>query len=389
VARTVTEEIRAFVETNAEEQLEFVLALSNQNSYTYNAQGTGFVAEMVLDRLEGLFAEHEVNEQSEVGDHHILRTDSASTSTGARSVYILGHLDTVFPPEHPFQKCTQEGDWLIGPGTGDMKGGLAVIVYALKCLEYMGLLDRLNLVLMLGSDEEVGSVTSRPLYELERGRACACLVAECAGSRGEVVISRNGKTGARLDCFGIDSHVAAAKADKASAILEMAHKVVGLEALNGKYPNASVNVGRIDGGLGPSTVPGRASCLFDLRWSEEGHYETLLRDVQGIVKKKFQAACSCKLTLLNQRPAMPASKGTEELFRLVKQSAESLGMSLEAEHRRGTSDANFFGAAGIPTLDGFGPISTGDHTEDERIAISSLQSRTALLALFLGTGRYF
>ncbi len=386
---SIREEISAFVQANAQAQLRFVEDLSNENSYTYNAQGANRVAEMVLDKLEGLFAEHEVNEQSEVGNHQILRSHSKRGSTGPRSVYLLGHLDTVFPPEHPFQKCRQEGDWLIGPGTGDMKGGLAVIVYALRCLRHLGLVDRLDLVLMLGSDEEIGSATSRTLYELEREKASACLAAECAGLRGEIVISRNGKAGARLDCFGKDSHIAAATSDKASAILEMAHKVVGLEALNGKYPGASVNVGKIDGGLGPSTVPGRASCYFDLRWSEEEHYESLLRDVRRVIGEQIQPGCPCELTLLNHRPAMPASKATEELFDLVKQSAESLGISLEAEHRRGTSDANFFGAKGIPTLDGFGPICTGDHTEQERISISSLASRTALLALSLGTGRYF
>ncbi len=383
MAPALRDEISGFVRKQAEAQLESLIDLCNQNSYTYHAQGANRVAEMILSQLKGLFWQHEVIEQAEVGNHHILRTLAAHGSPERRSIYLLGHLDTVFPPSHPFQECRRDGDWLIGPGTGDMKGGLAVIVYALKALGKLGLVEGLRLTLILTGDEEIGSPTSHSLYLAETGKAHACLVAECAGSDGQVVISRNGKAGARLVCSGQDRHVARVRGEKASAIVEMAHKIVALEALNGSYPGVTINVGSVEGGLGPCTVPARASCLMDIRWEHEKYYQPLLKDIRRIVRKRIQPQCRCQLNVLNHRPAMPASPKTERMFQMLRKVAGSAGISITAEHRRGTSDANFFAAAGVPTVDGFGPICADDHTANERILISSLAPRTTLLALFL------
>jgi glutamate carboxypeptidase len=383
VSPTLAEQISDFVHGQAETQLNFVIDLCNQNSHTYHADGTNQVAEMVLSQVKGFFRQHEIVEQAEVGNHHILRTAAAQTSPSLKSIYLLGHMDTVFPPDHPFQKCQRDGDWLIGPGTGDMKGGLAVIVYALKALEYFSLIEGLRLTLILSGDEEIGSATSHSLYQEETRKANACLVAECAGSEGQVVISRNGKAGARLDCFGQDRHVSMVKGEKASAIVEMAHKILALEALNESYPGVTINVGRVEGGLGPSTVPAQSSCLFDMRWEEEKYHHPVLDDVRRIIQESTQRQCRGELKILNYRPAMPANPKIVKMFQMLRRIAGSAGMSITAEHRKGTSDANFFGAAGVPTLDGFGPICADDHTPSERILISSMVQRTRLLALFL------
>jgi glutamate carboxypeptidase len=376
--RSLRERILSFVEEHAEEQLELVTALCNENSYTYNPAGTNRVAEMVLEAASGLFPHHEVVHETDMGNHHILRT-----RTGTGTIYLLGHLDTVFHPDHPFQTCRIEGDWLAGPGTGDMKGGLAVLVYALKALRECGIMDRLGMTLILGADEEIGSARSHALYERERETAIACLTAECAGPNGEIVVSRNGKAGVRLDCEGEERHVGSVSGEKTSAVLEIAHKIIVLESLNGYHPELTVNVGTVEGGLGPSTVPGHASCLVDLRWREEEHYEELLEKVHRIVNDTLQPRSGCRLMVMNHRPAMPPNDGTEKMFDALERAAGSLDITLGREHRCGTSDANFFGSAGVPTLDGFGPICTGDHTPSERILIPSLVSRTKLLAVFL------
>jgi glutamate carboxypeptidase len=381
--RSEMDRILSFVEKTESDQLGFVISLCNQNSYTYNPEGTNRVAEMVLSQLDGIFASHEVAEQTEVGHHHILRTQGAVRPVDSASIYLLGHMDTVFPPDHAFQSCSRDGEWLTGPGTGDMKGGLAVIVYALKALEAARLMDRLNIAIILSADEETGAATSRSIYEQEVRRAGLCLVAECAGSRGEVVASRNGKSGLRLDCFGEERHVGRVSGGKSSAILEIAHKIVELEGLNDSYPGVTVNVGQIDGGLGPCTVPGRASCLLDMRWLEERHHEGLLENARSIVETRVQPGCRCQLTVLNHRPAMPLTEATEKALVKLESVAETIGLKLGREHRRGTSDANYFGSAGVATIDGFGPVCEDDHTPHERIHIPSLAARTRLLALFL------
>jgi glutamate carboxypeptidase len=360
------------------EQLDFLITLCEQNSYTFHKQGTDRVAAMILENLEGIFPVHKVVRQQEVGDHHILKTKE----TG-KSVYLLGHMDTVFPPDHPFQTCKKDGDWLNGPGTADMKGGLTVMVYALRALKLLGGLEPLNVTVILGGDEENGSSTSRDIYEKERENALVCLVAECAGENGEIAVSRNGKVGGRVDCFGRDRHVGSPPEEKASAILELAQKVIAFESLNSIFPGVHVNVGRIEGGLGPGTVPSQASFHFDLRWQKEEHYGPLLDRIQGIVSQSDLPQISFHMPLLNYRPAMPCSKKTKKLLYHLQRVAKGLGQEILSEHRYGTSDGNFFGAMDVPTLDGFGPIGLRDHTSEERIRISSLKERTALLTLFL------
>jgi glutamate carboxypeptidase len=375
---SLRERIRSYVEGHAAEQVEFTIRLCNQNSYTHNAAGSNLVAGMLCERLAGLLPHREVVQQREVGDHHIMRTRRAS-----RGVYLLGHTDTVFPPDHAFQECTVNGQWLTGPGAGDMKGGLVVIAYALLALHDAGVLEGLDVTVILSAEEETGAVTSRRVYEKERVNATACLVTECAGPGGEVVVSRNGKAGLRLECFGEDEHVGRTSGDKRSAILEMSHKVVALEGLNGCLPGVTVNVGTIEGGLGPCTVPARASSLVDIRWPDEKDYETLLTKVRDIAGRSDCPGCQCSVAVLNHRPAMPMTEGSEALYRKMEKVADSLGITVAREHRRGTSDANFFGAAGVPTLDGLGPVCHDDHTAKERILIPSLAARTTLLALLL------
>ncbi len=372
------DEILSFVEAHASEQIQFVIDLCNQNSYTHNKRGVDRTADMIIGRLEGALPLHTIMKEDEIGDFHILRNSSAE-----KAVYLVGHMDTVFSPDHPFQKCRLEGDTLIGPGTGDMKGGLAVLVYALKALKEVHLLDKLRVSLLLNSDEEIGSAYSHSLFLEERSHALACLVAECAGLMGELVVSRNGKMGARIDCFGQDRHVAYVDQNKSSAILELAHKIISLEALNGFLPGVSLNAGRIEGGLGPSTVPAHAQCLLDVRWIQEEHREILLKKIQTELSLSTQSGCRTEMEILNSRPAMPLHKNTEEIFNLIHQVGRSLGWNIPAEHRRGTSDANFFGSIGVPTLDGLGPVCHKDHTPDESIRVSTLKERTILLALFL------
>lgn len=376
--KTVLEGIQTFLESHAQEQLQFVIELCNQNSYTFNKKGVNRIAEMVLDRLGGILPCHQVVKQREVGDHHLLKTGPSS-----KAIYLVGHMDTVFPPGYPFQRCRLQGDLLKGPATGDMKGGLAVFVYVLKALKEVDLVDKLNLTLILNSDEEIGSVFSRSIFLEERKKALVCLAGECAGINGEIVISRNGKMGAQIDCFGQDRHVGFGTHEKASAILELSYKIIALESLNASLPGVSLNVGKVEGGLGPSTVAGHASCILDIRWEKEEHNKILLNKIRTEISRSCQPGCRTEFKILNSRHSMPPNEQNEKLFLMIQKVGQDLGQKIIPEHRRGTSDANFFGASGVPTLDGLGPICDKDHTQEEYIRISSLKERSSLLALFL------
>ncbi|MBN1356665.1 M20/M25/M40 family metallo-hydrolase [bacterium] len=375
--------IKTYLQIHAESQVSFLIDLCNQNSHSLNKKGTDRVACMLLENLNGIFRIHETVTGKDTGDHHILRT-----MDHPGSVFLIGHMDTVFPVDHNFQKCRMDGEWLHGPGTGDMKGGLAVIVYALKALHHAGLTGDMNLTLILGADEEIGSPVSRAVYEREKQLAGICIGAECAGPAGEIVVSRNGKAGARLDCEGRDRHVGTGKHEKSSAILELAHKIIALESLNDVFPGVSVNIGRMEGGLGPSTVSAHACAWLDVRWRDEKHYRELKAKIREMASEPVQEGCGSTVTWLNHRPAMPPSENNRRLFESFRGISESQGENLKTEHRRGTSDVNFFGSSGVPSVDGLGPVCFDDHTPMERIRISSLLSRTALLALFLSIHRF-
>jgi glutamate carboxypeptidase len=371
----IRQKLLDFVEDQASEQLQFVIDLSHQNSYSWHKAGTDRVAEMIMEKVAGAFPHHRVVEQAQVGNLHLL-----TNAPDEKSIYVLAHMDTVFPPDHPFRECRVEGDRLHGPGTGDMKAGVATVVYAVLALKEAGLLDRIPLTVIFGGDEEIGAITSRTVYEEEREKALACLVVEGAGVEGEIVVSRNGKIGARLDCLGRDQHVGAAVLDKASAILELAHKTIALEALNGALPGVRVNVGKVEGGLGPATIPASASAQIDIRWEDQVTRNPLMAKIQDAVAREELPGCRSELTILNERSAWPHTEGSQHLADLVKKAGREIGQEIGQEHRRGTSDSNFFGCAGVPTVDGIGPICKGYHTAEEFVYIPSIKERTALLA---------
>lgn len=371
-ARTMVQ----FIDEHADEQLRYLIALSRQNSYSWNKPGTDQVAAMILARIGSAFPFHRVVEQTNVGDLHVL----SNVAPDVKSVYVLAHMDTVFPPEHPFRECWVDGDELHGPGTGDMKAGIATLVYAILALQDARVLDHIPLTVLLVGDEEVGAVTSRPIHEEEAQKALACLVVEGAGANGEVVLSRYGKIGGRLECDGRDQHVGTPNQNKASAVLELAHKTIKIEGLNGSLPETRLNVGKVEGGLGPATVPAFATALVDVRWKDQAHRDVLLEMVERVLSQTDVPACSSKFLILNERPAWPLTGGTRLLADLVKAAGAELGQEIGEQHRAGSSDSNFYGAAGVPTVDGLGPYCEGYHTAKEFVKIPTIKDRTGLLA---------
>jgi len=376
MVRKIIREIRSFLESKRDEQLQFLITICNQNSYSFNRSGVEKIAAMIDKQMQDLLPIHEIDPQPKFADHHIYRSNEWQ-----KYIYLAGHMDTVFPPEHPFQACRIDQDLLYGPGTGDMKGGLTVIIYTLKTLQHVGILKDLPISVIFNSDEEAGSKTSASLFAREREKALIALVTECAGLKNEMVISRNGKLGARLRSYGKARHVGFGTHEKSSAILEISNKIIALESLNNSLPDFSLNVGKIEGGLGPATIPSEATGYIDMRWTDDAHENIILQKIAEIMAVNHQPGCHSEFEVLNSRPAMPYTGRNRGLIELVQNTGEELGLQIPTEHRRGTSDANFFGSYGVPTLDGLGPLSEHDHTENEYIRISSLFERTLLLSV--------
>ncbi len=306
---------------------------------------------------------------------------AAGMREGSGRILLVGHMDTVFPEDTAFTHYREDELHCYGPGVYDMKGGLVVGVYALEALDHLGLLDEIPLTFLCNSDEEIGSPASRSWIE-EQAEGCrAAFVLEGAGLNGEVVTGRKGRLGFRLTVRGRAGH-AAGPGPKASAILELAHKVIALEGLNGD-PQITVNVGRIEGGIGPNTVPEQAEALVDVRFFTAEDQLRAERAIEDIVRAGGISGVTSEMNVIAGRPPMPASEGNRRLFGVVRDQARLLGYECAQEVRSGVSDANFIAPRGVPVLDGLGPVGDLDHSDREYIVKRSVMERAALLAASL------
>ena len=348
------------------------------NSGSHNKTGVDAVGRVVTDALAGCGLAVTVIEEKAFGNHLVIRTPCPSTHT--RGVLLAGHMDTVFPADTDFTDYREDDTRAYGPGVIDMKGGLVVGIFALKALSAIGLLNHFPLVFVLNSDEEIGSKRSQALIRREADNSECAFVLEAGGLDGEVVTARKGNLSARLTVKGRAGHAAFAGTDKASAILEMAHQTLAIEALNDPNRGITANVGTVTGGIGPNTVAEHAEARLDFRFKRPEDGDELKDRLVRISADTRVDGTAATLKIISGRSPMPASDANQRLYTRVEKIAGRLGIALSPECRPGVSDANTIAQAGIPVLDGTGPLGSRDHSPDEYMLKSSLLQRTLLLA---------
>ena len=307
----------------------------------------------------------------------------AETAAAGPRILLGGHLDTTYTDYGPLPDFHMDGDYAVGPGTCDMKGGVVVFLAALECLHQVGMLSTLPITVALNTDEERGAPTSREMWsELAKVTKLA-LFSECAGPRDEVVVSRRAKLSYRLDVTGEGTHAGGHGRGKVSALVELSHQIIALEALNSRFQGTHLNVGKAWGGIASNTVPGEASALMDIRYPS-GELEAPIRQaVERIVRETSVPGSSAVATETSFRPAWERGDATMALHARVQALADTLGLAAPPEDRGGTADSNWFGSAGVPCLDGLGPIGFDDHTPGERAHLGSMFDRALLVAAVL------
>lgn len=320
----------------------------------------------------------ETARQAEFGDHLLFRTPACGD--GRPALLLFGHMDTVFPLDSPFNWYKDEDGTVSGPGVIDMKGGLVAAVYAIKALASCAVLEEIPLTFLCNSDEEIGSPSSTAIFQAEAQRSVAALGFECGGLNGEVVTGRKGRAGYRLIVTGRAGHAAFAGADKASAILELAHKIIALEQLNDSRRGIVVNVGLIQGGIGPNTVSDHATAEIDTRFLSRADAAATAERLAEIASLPTVAGTTAELQYVGGRPPMEQNRRNSELFQGIRAEAERLGQPCTEELRSGVSDANTIAQLDIPVVDGMGPIGEGDHSDREYMIRESLPARVRLAA---------
>jgi glutamate carboxypeptidase len=351
------------------------------NSGSHNKPGVDAVGRVITGALAACGLTVTEIAESQVGNQLIARSPCPPREGG--QVLLVGHMDTVFAPDSAFQDYREDGMRAYGPGVIDMKGGLVVGIFALSALAAVGMLEKIPLAFVFNSDEEIGSRWSKALIKFEAQKSACAFVLEAGGPNGEVVTARKGNLSARLAVTGRAGHAAFAGVDKSSAIVEMAHKTLAIEALNAPDRGISANVGTVAGGIGPNTVAAHAEARLDLRFSHPADEGALKDRLAQIAAENVVAGTAASLEIVSGRPPMPANEANRGLYAHVEKVADRLGIRIDAEFRPGVSDANFIAQTGTPVIDGLGPVGGRDHSPEEYLIKSSLPRRALLLACVL------
>src|SRR3569623_410050 len=292
-----------------------------------------------------------------------------------------GHMDTVYPADHPFQdQQFLDDNTLNGPGVADMKGGLALLLAALKAVEASPLASRIGYDVMINSDEETGSFSSSALIaELARGKVAA-LTYEPALADGTLAGARGGTGNFSLVVHGKSAHAGRNPDDGRNAIVAASDLAVRLFAAN--QEGLAVTPARIEGG-GPNNVePDLAILRVNFRPASSDAIaaaQTAIDDAIATVARDRDVKIEVHGSF--NRPPKPVDAGAAKLFALVKQAGADLGLDVGWKATGGVCDGNNIAAAGVPVVDTMGARGGAIHSPDEFLLVDSLVERAALSAL--------
>ena len=362
-------------ESQRDQFLADLRALVNTDSGTFTPDGVARVADQLEARFTAADAAVERVPGGEYGPQLIARWRGA----GQGRVLLIGHMDTVFSEgevaRRPFHI---DGERAYGPGVMDMKSGLLVALYAARALAKEAPWS--ELVMLCNSDEEVGSPASRPVVERLAREATAALVLEPNSRVDKATIARKGVATFRIEVTGLSAHAGVEPQKGRNAILELAHRVIATQALNGTIPGVTLSVGVIHGGERPNVVPDAAYALVDVRAADAEGAAAAARALRAIVDAA-PAVLGAEVRLSGGFVHQPftQSAASARLFGLAHEVAAELGYDLVGGATGGGSDGNTTAALGAPTLDGLGPAGGMAHNPGEYIEIMSIAPRIALL----------
>ena len=302
-----------------------------------------------------------------------------------RDIYICGIQPAI--REIPFQEFRIEGDTMFGPGVADMQGGLVVMLYALRALEQAGELEGMSISILLNSDEEMGSLSSRKYLEAQAAEHDWGLVYESSGSD-TLVRRRKGLGQARMVVHGRASHAGGAHQQGRSAIKELAYKIVQIENMTDYESGVTVNVGVISGGEARNTVAPCAEALIDLRYPEPqqgieavNQFEDIFGTVHSYPVDSGEINTQSWVNL--HRPPKIPTEESDYLLEKTIALGKLLGQDLGIIDSGGGTDGSLTQAAGLPTLDSLGVAGSGAHSNRELARVSSLVERAQLSAVLL------
>jgi len=359
--------------------LQFARKLVLVESPSDNKAAVDAVVAIAADNARSLGGRIKLHRQRQHGNVLEVRFGprAKGNSNGQKPVMLLGHLDTVWPIGTLRQMPYRIADGRIwGPGTLDMKIGVAMALTAVEILAEAELLNR-EIVLLLNSDEEIGSPISRPITE-NLARDCeAVFVLEPAQGLAYKT-ARKGTGNWRIDIRGVGAHAGVDFEKGASALRELGRVIESVSDWTDLKRGLTVSIGVAGGGSKTNVIPAEAFAEVDVRIAKIADGPRIERKFASL--KAGDKRCSLVISGGINRPPMERTRGTVKLFERAQVLAKELGIDLKEASTGGASDGNFTSALGVPTLDGMGAVGEGAHASHESILIEHLAPRTALLA---------
>ena len=387
-----SDEREAVERAGSEPMLEQVLTWAAVNSGSRNLGGLERMAELLADafaalpgalRLENAQSVEAINPDGKsVKIKHGRHLHLTVRPTAPIQLLLTGHMDTVFSPDHPFQQTRWlENGVLNGPGVADMKGGIAVMLAALKGVERASGADRIGYEVVINSDEEVGSLSSATLLaQSAQGKRAALTYEPAALPDGTLAGARPGSGNFAIVVRGRSAHAGRNPEDGRNALLAAADLALRLDRL--KRDGLSVNPSRIEGGSPSNVVPDLAILRVNLR-PRTPEIETSARveidDAVAAVAAEHEV--EIELSGGFGRPPKPLTSKAEALFELVKQAGSDLGQEIAWKPSGGVCDGNNIAACGVPVVDTMGVRGGKIHSAEEYLITESLSERAALSAL--------
>ena len=348
-------------------------------SGSHDGEGIQALAAMVGRDLEEAGLTVEEAARSASGAPHLV---AERPGTSDKQVLLLGHLDTVWPrgtlERNPFRM--HDGN-AYGPGVADMKGGLAVMVEGLSSA--IGVDHSPGLRVVVTSDEELGSPTGREVVERAAADCDLCLVFEAGRPGGHFVDRRRGIAVFTMTVHGKTAHAGNDPQNGINAVDELAYQLLELEKLRDVEAGVYAQAGVIEGGTARQVVPDLATALIDVRGSTREGLDRVIRAINALPDKVHVAGAEVVVTGGETRPPFEPVEGTSELRSMVRRAAQRRGLTATFTAAGGGSDGNFTAAAGIPTLDGFGPVGHRLCSLEERAEIETTVERAGLFVELL------
>ena len=386
--------ILAWIEAQQTRMESLVMQWAAINSGSYNIAGLSHMADVLTDAFAVL--RHPVRRMALPPQIVIESNGEFAARPLGPALFIQGHpqranrvlmgihFDTVYGAESTFQQVRRCGQEMCGPGVADAKGGIAILLIALQALEESEFAGHLGWDVVLNPDEEIGSPGSAPLYQAAAQGKTLGLLFEPALPDGSLAAARKGSGNFVWVVRGKAAHAGRDFHSGRSSTVALAKIVLALDQLNNRWPGATINIGRVEGGSALNIVPDLAIARVNIRCQLPEHQQEIHQALRAIAEEaNKKEGFDVQLHGEFHAPPRIFDPAHAQWFNRLAQCGAELAIPVSWQDSGGTCDGNRLSAGGLPTIDTLGPVGQGIHSFAERIDTTSLAERAKLTALML------